>query len=215
MITLSNILIIILLMTILRFILESVTFALAPFEILGQNPPDKTPRTKPSGQYPAGQNTRWTNPPPPPWTKPPWTKPTGQTPPPPPEQNPPDNLPPPDKTPRTKPPGQNPPRQNPTDKTPGQTTPDKSLGENPPGKTPPPSQNPVQNNPNINHHRKTTQNKPQTPNKAPRGQKPGKILDGVHFKFRWLQSSISNMMNGKLYVYIQLQMRYLIASGST
>ena len=53
-----------------------------------------------------------------------------------------------------------------------------------------------------------------TMDKAPRRQKPGKIQDGVHFKFRWLQSSIINMMNGKLYVYIQLQMRYLKGSGS-
>ena len=73
-------------------------------------------------------------------------------------------------------------------------------------KKPHPHKTPLQNTPNTNHHGKTTQNKPQIPNKALRGQKPGKIQDGVHSKFRWLQSSIINdMMNGKLYVYIQLQ----------
>ena len=101
--------------------------------------------------------------------------------------------------------------QNPEDKPP-------PPRQNPPGQAPPPpdtipqqSQNLLQNTPNTNHHGKTTQ----IPNNAPRGQKSGEIQDGVHFKFRWLQSSIINMMSGKLYVYIQLQMRYLIANGRT
>ena len=61
---------------------------------------------------------------------------------------------------------------------------------------------------------KITQNKPQIPNKAPQGQNLAKskmafILNSDDFRALLL------MLNGKLYVYIQLQMRYLIASGST
>ena len=180
-------------------------------------------------------DSRTNSPPPPPGQNPPMDKtPRGQIPPPdktPPDKITPDNSPldktpvdktPPDKTPpRTKPHGQNPPSKTPFIKPPGTKPPGQNAPEqNPPEKTPPGNPpptltSPLQNTPNTNHHGKTTQNKPQIPNKAPRGQKPGKFQDGVHFKFRWLQSSIINMMNGKLYVYIQLQMRYLIASGST
>ena len=170
--------------------------------ILGQNPPDKTyggqpPPPPPRGRNPPGQNpldkplpdkTPQTKPldKPTPLTKPSRrkktrTKPLGQTPP------------------RTEPPRTKPPGQNPPDKTP------LTKAQNPL-----PAQNSLQNTPNADHHGKTTQNKPQIPNKVPSGQKPGKIQNGGHFKFRWLQSSIINdMMNCKLYVYIQLQMRYL------
>ena len=86
---------------------------------LGQNHPDKTPRTIP----------RWTKPPNgqiPPWTKPPWTKPPGQNPPDKtPRTKPPRTKPPPDKTPRTKPPRTKPPS-------------DKTPRTKPPGQNPPP-----------------------------------------------------------------------------
>ena len=74
------------------------------------------------------------------------------------------------------------------------TNPPPPRGQNPPGQNPPPRTKPPQTKP---------------PGQNPPGE------DSVHFKFRWLQSSIINMMSGKLYVYIQLQMRYLITSGST
>ena len=122
---------------------------------------------------------------------------------------------PPVKTPQTKPPGQNLPDKTPRTKPP-RTNPPPPDKIYPPDKPPLPSQNmqtkPLTKRPEHKPLRKTTQNKLQILNKAHRGQKPGKIQDGFHFKFRWLQSSIINMMNGKLYVYIQLQMRYLIAT---
>ena len=115
---------------------------------------------------------------------------------------------PPDKTPRTIPLGQPPPP--PPDKPLGQNPPDKTTTDNPPPppphptrQNPPPAQNPPTKHP---------ERKPPRQNQKP---KTWKIQDGVHFKFGWLQSSISNdMINVKLYVYIQLQMRYLIACGS-
>ena len=99
----------------------------------------------------------------------------------------------------------------------------KILGQNPPGHNPP-DKTPRAPHPHKTPYRtprtqtttaKPPRKNPRSPTKHPEDKTPGKIQGGVHFKFRWLQSSIINMMNGKLYVYIQLQMRYLIASGST
>ena len=170
----------------------------------GQPPPGQNPQTKPPDK-----THRWTNPPPPvdktPLDKPPpQIKSPGQILP---GQNPPDNTPR-TKPPWTKPPDNPPPRTKSPDNPPPRTiSPRQTPQTKPPTRTKPPTKHP-----NTNHHSKTTQNKPQIPNKTPRGQKPGKIQDGVHFLVSWLQSS---MMNGMLYVYIQLQIRYLIASGSS
>ena len=128
--------------------------------ILGQNPPDKTPR----------------------WTKPP----RGQNPPV--DKTPLDKTPP-DKTPRTKPPRTKPPHPH---KTPYKT---------------PQTQTTTAKPPRIS---------PRSPAKHPEDKNLAKskmafILNSDGFRALLL----INMLSGQLYVYIQLQMRYLIASGST
>ena len=119
-------------------------------------------------------------------------------------QNPPGQNPP-DKTPRTiprwtKPPdGQNPPvDKTPPDKTPpDKTPPDKTPRTKPPLTKPP-------------HSHKAPYKTPQTQNTTAKS-KMAFILNSDGFRALLL----INMLSGKLYVYIQLQMRYLIASGST
>ena len=174
------------------------------YEILGQNPPDKTPRTIPR------------------WTKPP----DGQNPPvdkpPPPRQNPPRTKPPGQNHPRTKPPRTKPPGQNPPDKTPRTNPPrtkpsrTKPLGQNPPGKTPHPHKTPYK----TPQTQTTTANPPRISPRSPTKHPDDKNL--AKSKMAFILNSdgfrallLINMLSGKLYVYIQLQMRYLIVSGST
>ena len=109
--------------------------------------------------------------------------------------------------------GQNPPGQNPPDKTP-RTKPPRTK---PPRTKPPhPHKTPYKTPQTQTTTAKPPRISPRSPTKHPEDKNLAKskmafILNSDGFRALLL----INMLSGKLYVYIQLQMRYLIASGST